>query len=177
MLKSNFMPARDFWRAQAELCALRPRERTSDPHKRLSQACLRVFEGLLRRCGSAVARYRDKGTSSSSPGRCNVRPKSSWRSSPLALSYSHLVGDPQTEERIYQRVLTLLRRSQATEETSQFGDPAKGLGIPRESDYEGQQDLITEFSQDWGNRDSWRAQTKPCAHRDPGERHSDPTRD
>ena len=27
-----------------------------------------------------------------------------------------------------------------------------------------------------GETDSWRAQTKPCAHQDPGERSSDPTR-
>ena len=32
------------------------------------------------------------------------------------------------------------------------GDPAKGLGIPRELDFEGQQDLITELSQDWGKQ-------------------------
>ena len=29
---------------------------------------------------------------------------------------------------------------------------AKGLGIPRESDFEEQWDLITEHPQDWGNR-------------------------
>ena len=28
-----------------------------------------------------------------------------------------------------------------------------------------------------GETDSWRAQTKPCAHQDPGERNNDPTRD
>ena len=28
-----------------------------------------------------------------------------------------------------------------------------------------------------GETDSWRAQTKPCAHQDPGERSSDPKRD
>ena len=27
-----------------------------------------------------------------------------------------------------------------------------------------------------GETDSWRAQTKPCVHQDPGERSSDPTR-
>ena len=54
---------------------------------------------------------------------------------------------------------------------------SKGLNIPRESDFEGQQDLITEFPQAWGSRDSWRKQRKPCVHQDPGERSSDPTRD
>jgi len=29
----------------------------------------------------------------------------------------------------------------------------------------------------WGNTDSWRTQTKPCVHQDPGERNNDPTRD
>ena len=51
----------------------------------------------------------------------------------------------------------------------------KGMGIPWECDLEGHQDLITEFPQDWENRDSWRAQTKPCVHQDPGERSIDPT--
>ena len=31
-------------------------------------------------------------------------------------------------------------------------------------------------TQDW-ETDSWRAQTEPCAHQDPEERGSDPTRD
>ena len=34
---------------------------------------------------------------------------------------------------------------------------------------------LPELTQDWGT-DSWRAQTKPCAHQDPGERISDPTK-
>jgi len=56
-------------------------------------------------------------------------------------------------------------------------DPATGLRTPREFDFEGQQGLITELTQDWGNRDCWRAQTKSFLHQDPGERSSDPTRD
>ena len=48
-------------------------------------------------------------------------------------------------------------------------DPTKGLRIPRESDFEGQWDLITELPQDWVQRDSWGAQTKPGAHQDPGK--------
>ena len=31
-------------------------------------------------------------------------------------------------------------------------DPTKGLRTPREFDFGGQWDLITELSQDWGNR-------------------------
>ena len=33
-----------------------------------------------------------------------------------------------------------------------------------------------ELTQDW-ETDSWWAKTEPCAHQDPGERSSDPTRD
>ena len=32
------------------------------------------------------------------------------------------------------------------------GDPAKGLEIPRESDFEGQWDLITALMQAWGKQ-------------------------
>ena len=53
-------------------------------------------------------------------------------------------------------------------------DPAKGLRTPREYDFEGQWDLITEFPQDWGNR-LLEGTNKTCAHQDPGERNSDPT--
>ena len=35
---------------------------------------------------------------------------------------------------------------------------------------------LPELTQDWGNR-LLRAQTEPCAHQEPGERSSDPTRD
>jgi len=35
---------------------------------------------------------------------------------------------------------------------SQPGDPAKGQGIPRESDLEGQWDFITRFPQEWGKQ-------------------------
>ena len=51
------------------------------------------------------------------------------------------------------------------------------MRICRESDFEGQRDLVTELPQDWENRDAWRAQTKLRAPQDPGERSSDPTTD
>ena len=35
---------------------------------------------------------------------------------------------------------------------------------------------LPELTQDWEIY-SWRAQTEPCAHQDPGERSSDPTKD
>ena len=59
----------------------------------------------------------------------------------------------------------------------QPGDPEKGLSIPRESDFEGQQDLIIELLQGLGNKDSWKAQSKPCVQQNPGERNSNLTRD
>ena len=37
--------------------------------------------------------------------------------------------------------------------------------------------MITKFPQDWGNRDSQRAQTKPYIQQDPGERSNDPLKD
>ena len=59
----------------------------------------------------------------------------------------------------------------APHQASQTGGPATGGGIPRESDFEGQWDLIAGLRQDWGKQrlHSWRAHTKYCAHRDPGE--------
>ena len=52
----------------------------------------------------------------------------------------------------------------------------KGLRTPREFDFEGQWGLITELPLDWGNR-LLEAQKTPCAHQEPGESSSDPTRD
>ena len=74
-------------------------------------------------------------------------------------------------------VLALLWRFWTPHQASQPGDLTKGLGIPRESGLEGQQDLITGLPEDWGKQilQSWRAQTKSYAHQDPEERSSDPT--
>ena len=60
---------------------------------------------------------------------------------------THKVENNNTKE-----VLTLLPRFQAPHQTSQPGDATKGLGIPRESDFEGQWDLITELPQTWGKQ-------------------------
>ena len=49
-------------------------------------------------------------------------------------------------------VLALLWRLWESHQASPAGDPAKGLGIPRESDFEGQQDLITRLPQVWGKQ-------------------------
>ena len=49
-------------------------------------------------------------------------------------------------------ILAVLRKFQDQQQSSQPGDPAKGLKIPRESDFGDQWDLITELPQDWGNK-------------------------
>ena len=72
--------------------------------------------------------------------------------------------------------LALLPKFYGPQQISQPGDSAKGLRTPREFEFEGQWDLITEFPQDWGNR-FLEDTIKPHAHPDPGERSSDPTRD
>ena len=60
------------------------------------------------------------------------------------------MGDPQVGEKKYQRsspaVVKILSLMSAF---STWGYREKGLGIPRESAFEGQQDLITGFPQDW----------------------------
>ena len=48
-------------------------------------------------------------------------------------------------------ILALLRKFQDLQQTSQPGDLPRGLRTPREFDFGGQQDLITELTQDWGN--------------------------
>ena len=76
-------------------------------------------------------------------------------------------------------VLPLLWRFWAPCQASQLGNLAKRLGIPRESNLEGQWDLIIGLPQDWVTQrlQSWRVQTKSCPHQDPGERSTDPTGD
>ena len=75
---------------------------SSDPHKRLSQTCLWVSEGLLWRNESAVACPGHRNSGSSSCGRCNMWPESSWRRSSLAPLWSHRVGDSQIGDQSYQ---------------------------------------------------------------------------
>ena len=58
----------------------------------------------------------------------------------------HTVENNDTKQ-----VLTLLQRFQAPHHFPTWGS-GKGLGIPRESDFEGQQDIITELPQDWGKQ-------------------------
>ena len=51
-------------------------------------------------------------------------------------------------------VLLLLWRFWVPRQASQLGDPSEGLGIPRESDFEGQWCLITGLHRTGGNTDS-----------------------
>ena len=49
-------------------------------------------------------------------------------------------------------ILTLLRKFWDPQQIPQPGGLAKELRTPREFDFGGQGDLITELTQDWGNR-------------------------
>ena len=69
-------------------------------------------------------------------------------------SHTHWVSDPQLENNNTTAVLPLLWRFGTPYQAPQTGDPTKGLGIPRDSDPEGQWDLIIRLPQDWGNRSS-----------------------
>ena len=75
---------------------------------------------------------------------------------------THKVQNNYTKE-----ILALLRKFWDPQQISQPGDLAKGLRTPREFDFGGQWDLITELTQDWGNR-LWEGTNKTlCA---PGAR-------
>ena len=49
-------------------------------------------------------------------------------------------------------------------QASKLEDPAKGLGIPRESGLNGQQDLITGLPQDWGKQTPFLEGTNKILH-------------
>ena len=113
------------------LCAPKPMERSSDPHKRLSQTCLWVLEGLLQRHGSAVASHGDRSTGSNSAGRHSRWYKSSWRRSPLAPLQSCWMGDPQTGEQLYQRSSHAVVKVQGPTTDFQTWGSGKGTGNPQ----------------------------------------------
>ena len=54
-------------------------------------------------------------------------------------------GQPRNWRTITKEVLTLMQKFQPLRQTSQPVDLAKGLRIPRESDFEGQWYLVTEL--------------------------------
>ena len=78
------------------------------------------------------------------------------------------MGNPQTEEKLYQRSSHTVEKVLGSTKDFPTWDPAKGLRIRRESDFEGQQDLITELLQNWGNR-LLEGTTRPCAYQAPGK--------
>ena len=86
-------------------------------------------------------------------------------------SHNRWVDDLQTGEQLYHR--SPPTRVKVLSPTSGFTtwDPATGGGITRESDFEGQWDLIVGLQQDWRKErfHSWRAHTQQCVHQDPGE--------
>ena len=97
------------------------------------------------------------------------------KSNPICTRWvTHKLENNNTKE-----VSPLLWRFWTPLQASQTGNPSKGLGIPRESDLEGQWDLIIRLPQDWRYQrlQSWRAQTKYCTHQDPEKRSSDSTGD
>ena len=96
-----------------------------------------------------------------------------WNSNPIPTGWvTHKLENNNTKE-----VLPLLWRFWIPHQASRPGDLTKGLGSPRESGLEVQQDLDIGLSQDWGIQrlPFWRAQTKSCVHQDPEERSNDPT--
>ena len=77
---------------------------------------------------------------------------------------SHRADDPQTAEQLYQRNSRTVQKVLGPTTDFPTRESGKGLRTPRECDFRGQWDLITELTQD-SETVSWRAQTNPCAHR------------
>ena len=128
--------------------------RTWEPHMRLSQTCLWVFECLLQQHGSAMACCGDRGSGCNRPGRHSM-----WAS-----PESHRADNPQTGEQLYQRSFHTIVKVLGP--TTDF--PAWGI---QQRDWETPGNLTLKASGIWlqnlyrtGKTDSWRVQTKHCAH-------------
>ena len=87
-------------------------------------------------------------------------------------SHTCQMGDSQTGEQYYQTNYALLWKLWIPCQAFQTENPTNGLGIPKESGCGCQKDLTIGLPHDWGKQrlQSWRAQTKSCAHQDPEER-------
>ena len=84
------------------------------------------------------------------PGRHAMWHKSSWRRLALAPPQSPQADDPQIGERLYQRSShTFANLLGPTIDFPEPGDLEKGLGTPREFDFEGQRNSTTELPQYW----------------------------
>ena len=70
-----------------------------------------------------------------------------WPHHRAAGQVTHKLENCYTKE-----ILTLLRKCYDPQRISQPGHPARGLRTPREFDFGGQWNLITELPKDWGNR-------------------------
>ena len=136
--------------------------------KRQSQTCLWVFQSVRRRHRSALAWGGDGGSGCSRPGRCGVWRKSSWRRSPLAPLYSHRADNPQ-DWRIRPKKFSHCCKS------SRAHNRFPNLRI-QQRDWEPQgiwlwRPVGFDYRTSTGKSrktDSWRAQTKPCAHQEKG---------
>ena len=91
-----------------------------------------------------------------------------WRTS-IAQKYSHSCESSELHVRLFSLGIQQRERERERER--------ERAGIPRGSDFEGQQDLTVGLPQDLGeqNLHSWRTHTKSCMPQDLGERSNDPT--
>ena len=91
-------------------------------------------------------------------------------------SHTCWVGDPQTGDPQYQRSSPTAKDLGPTSDfpTWEFG---KGMESPGNPTLKESGIWLHNFHRTGENGDACRAQTKQCAHQDPGERNSDPTGD
>ena len=144
--------------------------------QRLSQTCLWVFECLLQRHGSTVACHRDIASGCSRPGTSSLWHKPSWRRSPLAPPYSPWADDPQTAEQLYQRSSCTVKKVLGF--TTDFPPWGSGEGTENPQGIWLLKPVGFDYRTSTGlGKQTRRAQTKACAHQDPGKKSSVLTRD
>ena len=136
-----------------------PRDRSSDPHRRLSHTCLWVFECLLQRHRSVLACCRHRGSGYSRPERHSMGHKFSWSRLPLAPLKSCWADNPQSGEQLYQRSSHIFAKVLGP--TTDF--PTWGSS----RDWEPPGNLTLKGSGIWlqnfhrtGETDSWKVQTR-----------------
>ena len=125
-----------------------------------------MFEWLLRRHSSTATCHGDRGSGCSRPGRQCVSPNiespsrqpTNWRTI-IPKKFLHCCKSSRAHNRfpnlgIWQR----------------YWEPPGNLTLKASGIW------LQNFHRT-GETDSWRTQTKSCAHQDPGESSSDPTRD
>ena len=91
-------------------------------------------------------------------------------------SQSHGAEDPHPAEQSYQRNSHTVKEVLGPTKDFPIWGSGKGTEIPREFEFGGQWDWITELPQDWGNRPLEGA-NKTRLHQDPGEKRSVSRRD